>query len=381
MAPDVQSYLDELRQWVSIETPSANREAVNRLGAMVAAAAAEAGLAVERIPGAPGLGDLICARGGRRTEGPGLLVLAHLDTVHAVGTLAGELPWRLEGDRLYGPGIYDMKGSALMALQAWRNLRAEDRLPDRPVSFIFSADEEIGSPGSRAFIEAEARKAFATLVVEPARDGGKIVVGRKGVARFTVIAHGVAAHSGSNFSDGRSAIREMARQVLHLEGLTDLAAGLTVSVNTIAGGTSPNSIAAECTVSVDVRLQRPEQAEAVLAAFQNLSAIDADVTLTSEGGVNRPPFFPTPASTALFRHARQLATRSGIDLVGVHAGGASDGNFTAAQNVPTLDGLGVDGAGPHTLNEHILVSSITPRTKFFGDLLAQTTPANVAIEV
>jgi glutamate carboxypeptidase len=378
MHQDVQPYIDELHRWVSIETPSADKDAVNRLGAIVADSAAEAGLSIERIPGAPGLGDLICARGGRQTDEPGLLVLAHLDTVHAVGTMARDLPWRLDGDRLYAPGIYDMKGSALLALQAWREIRQAGRIPNHPVTFIFSPDEEIGSPGSRPVIENEARRAFATFVVEPARDDGKIVIGRKGVARFTIKAHGVAAHSGSNYSDGHSAIREMARQLLYIEGLTDLAEGLTVSVNTIAGGTSPNSIPGECVITVDVRVQRPDQADTVMAAIRDITAFDADVTLDIEGALNRPPFFPNAAGAALFGHARRVAAASGIDLIGVHAGGASDGNFTAALGVPTLDGLGVDGAGAHTLHEHILISSIRPRIKLFGDLMALTTVAQAS---
>ncbi|HTJ56077.1 MAG TPA: M20 family metallopeptidase [Devosiaceae bacterium] len=379
MTADVEAYLQELRSWVEIETPTADSEAVNRLGAIIARSAEQAGLAVERLPGAPGLGDLILARGGRQTEAPGLLVLAHMDTVHPKGTLERDLPWRLDGDRQYGPGIYDMKGSALLALQAWRDISAAGRAPNHPVTFLFSPDEEVGSPGSRPIIEAEARRAFATFVVEPARDGGKIVVGRKGIARFTITAQGVPAHSGSNFEQGRSAIREMARQLLDLEALTDLEQGLTVSVNTIAGGSSPNTIAGNCAITVDVRLKRPDQGDLILSRIRSIKPYDPDVTIKVEGGLNRPPFFPDIPANRLFDHARRLAARSGIDLVGVEAGGASDGNFAAASGTPTLDGLGVDGAGAHTLDEYILISSIAPRIQLFGDLLAETTAGDVEV--
>lgn len=378
MTDRLDAFLGELHQWVSLETPSIDHASVAALGDIVARSCAQAGLAVERVALEGGNPDLILARGGANSGEPGLLVLAHLDTVHPTGTLARSLPWRREGDRLYGPGIYDMKASALMALEAWRRLGVQGRHSASPVTFLFSPDEEIGSQASRPVIEAEARRAFATLVVEPARDGGKIVVGRKGVARFDVAVSGVPAHSGGYFEKGRSAISEMARQIPVLEGLTDLATGITVNVGTIKGGTSPNTVPAECSVQVDVRLQRMDQVEPIVAAIRSLRPIGRDVTVKVSGGLNRPPFFPDDGSRALFAHARRVASGHGIDLVGIHSGGASDGNFTSALGVPTLDGLGVDGDGAHTLDEYILVSSVLPRTDLFAELLATTTPAAIS---
>lgn len=377
MADRLDDYLDELLRWVAIETPSADREALSALGAVVAQSCAEGGLEVERVGLGAGRGGVILARGGTNNGQAGLLVLAHLDTVHPTGTLHGVLSWRREGDKLYGPGIYDMKGSALMALSAWRQLRREGRLPAAPVTFLFSPDEEVGSPASRTIIEDQARCAFAALVVEPARDGGKIVTGRRGVARFTVTVSGVAAHSGGSFAQGRSAIAEMARQIPQIEGLTDLEAGITVNVGTISGGSSANTVPARCTAEVDVRLQRLDQVQGVLSAIHSLCPIGRDVQIHVSGGLSRPPFFPDEGSRALFRHARQVASSCGIDLLGVHSGAASDGNFTAALGVATLDGLGVDGAGAHTLDEHIVLSSVLPRIDFFAELLATTTAAAV----
>jgi glutamate carboxypeptidase len=373
MTDRLDAFLGELHRWVSLETPSIDRKAVADLGDIVAISCAEADLSVERVTLEGGSPDLILARGGPNIGEPGILVLAHLDTVHPIGTLARSLPWRRDGDRLHGPGIYDMKASALMALEAWRRLSMQGRRPASAITFLFSPDEEIGSPASRPLIESEARRAFATLVVEPARNGGKIVVGRKGVARFNIVVSGVAAHSGGYFENGRSAISEMARQIPVLESLTDLAAGVTVNVGTIKGGTSPNTVPAECSIEVDVRLQRMDQVDSILEVISSLRPIGCDVTVKVSGGLNRPPFFPDEGSRALFAHARTVACGCGIDLVGIHSGGASDGNFTSALGIPTLDGLGVDGNGAHTLDEHILVSSVLPRTDLFAELLATTT--------
>lgn len=368
-SPRLSAYLAELGEWVSIETPSADREAVARLLRLVSQSCAEAGLAVQWAGGGDGACETLIARGGPRTSAPGILVLAHLDTVHPQGTLGSALPWRIDGDRLYGPGVYDMKGSALMALAAWRRLAETGRTSRVPVTFLFSPDEEIGSPSSRAVIEREARNTLAVLVVEPARDGGKIVTSRKGVARFTIKATGRAAHSGTNFELGRSAINEIAAQIPLLNGLTDIAEGITVNVGIISGGTSPNTVAEHCRIEVDVRLQRMEQVEPVLAAIRSLTPRDPDVALDIAGGLNRPPFDHAGGSRLLFRHAREIAAGQGIKLEGVAAGGASDGNFTAAMGIPTLDGLGVDGAGAHTLDEHILLSSVVARIDLFAAFL------------
>jgi glutamate carboxypeptidase len=377
MHSSVDQFLDELRTWIEIETPTHDREAVNRLGALIEKTCRAEGLLVDKVSGAPGLGDTIRARSMAPNGSKGLLVLAHFDTVHPTGTLAGGLPLRVDGDRLYGPGTSDMKACGLLTIEAWRTIKAEGTVPGFPITFLFTPDEEIGSPGSRAIIEEEARNAFAVLVVEAARDGGKIVTARKGVARFVIKAEGVASHAGTAFEKGHSAISEMARQIAWLDSLVDLEKGITLNVGLIEGGTAPNTVAQFCTAEVDVRVKTLDQAEPIVSEIHGIKARDPHVHLTVEGELNRPPFFPDAGSTALFEHARKLAAPLGIDLVGIHAGGGSDGNFTAALGVPTLDGLGVDGAGAHTLQEHIFVSSIEPRVDLFAALLAETRPEDV----
>ncbi len=378
MHSSVDDFIGELKTWIEIETPTYDKTAVNRLGALIEKTCRDEGLIVDRVPGAPGLGDTIRARSRAPNGQKGLLSLAHFDTVHPTGTLANGLPWRQDGDKLYGPGTSDMKACALLTLEAWRTLKAAGKVPDFPITFLFTPDEEVGSPGSRAIIEEEAKNSFASLVVEAARDGGKIVTARKGVARFVIKAEGVASHAGTAFDKGHSAISEMARQIVFLDSLVDTANGITLNVGMINGGTTPNTVAQFCTVEVDVRVKTLDQAEPIVKAIHGIKPHDPKVKLTVEGDLNRPPFAPDAGSKALFSHARKLAGDIGIDLVGIHAGGGSDGNFTAALGVPTLDGLGVDGAGAHTLQEYIFVSSIQPRVDLFASLLANTRPEDVA---
>lgn len=367
---DVQALLDELTAWVLIESPTGEITAVNRVMDRAEAFARREGLDVERFAGRAGHGDVLRVGSPRATgqnEKP-LLVLAHLDTVHALGVLAERLPLRRDGDRLYGPGIYDMKSGALMALVALKHAVAKGG-PAAPVDILFVPDEETGSIHSRPLIEAHAAGAAAALVVEPARDGGKIVIARKGVAGFDIAVFGRASHAGTHPGLGRSAIREAARLVLALEALNDPARGITVTVGTIAGGTGRNTVPAECRLQVDVRLPDAGAEADILGAIRALSSSDPDIAIAISGGLNRPPFSQSRESLLLFERARTLAGELGFELVGMTTGGGSDGNFTAALGTPTLDGLGADGAGAHTYNEHILVSSIAPRTALLANMM------------
>lgn len=372
-----QAMLDELRGWVEIESPSHDAAGVNRLMDVVSKACVDAGLTIERMPGTEGLGDILCARSPGESNEPALLVLAHLDTVHPVGTLAGPLPFRVEGDKAYGPGIYDMKSCAYLALAAWRMLKAEGRKPRQPLTILFVPDEEVGSTTSRPVIEAEARKSFATLVVEPARDGGKVVRARKGVATIDVRTIGRPSHAGSRPLDGRSAIRELAHVILALEAMNDHEAGITVTVGQISGGTARNVVPAEAIAKVDVRVAKPDQWEPLIARMRAIKPKDPDVKIEVTGGLNRPPFAADAGCDALFERAREVAVPMGIALEGVVSGGGSDGNFTAALGVPTLDGLGADGHGAHTLDEHIYISSLAPRARLLAELYATLDPEKV----
>lgn len=371
---DDEAILEELKQWVTIETPSRDVAAVNRLADRVEASAKAAGLEVERREGTLGFGDILSVRSPKAegTNVKSVLILAHLDTVHAVGVIGKELPLRQEGDKLFGPGIYDMKSGALMALEAMK--LAVSRGTKMPIELIFVPDEEVGSLSSRDFMEERAAEADYTLVVEPARDGGKIVVARKGVAVYDVLVKGRASHAGTRPQDGRSAIRAAARLVLELEALNDVERGITVTVGTIQGGTGRNTVPAECKLLVDMRLPDLPTAEEVIAKVEAMVPVDPDITFEITGQLNRPPFAQSKDGVRLFETAAGIASGLGIALEGVTTGGGSDGNFTAAMGVPTLDGLGADGAGAHTFNEYIFVSSIAPRTALLANLMLSLEP-------
>jgi glutamate carboxypeptidase len=321
---------------------------------------------VERITGPAGCADMLLVR--TRAEGRRILILSHVDTVHPIGTLKTS-PCRRDGEKLYGPGVYDMKGGAYLALEALRRVvqAGSARLP---ISFLFTPDEEIGSPYSRERIQAEARHARFALVTEPARDGGKVVTSRKGVGRFTLTVKGAASHAGVRHEDGRSAIHEMAKQIIRIENKTDYARGITCNVGLIQGGTGVNVVPAECKVDVDLRVPSQRLAEEMTHWFLNLEPIGKDVELMVEGEMNRPPYQKDAGIASLFEKAQAIYQEIGKELKDVPlTGGGSDGNFTAALGIPTLDGLGADGKGAHAAYEQIYYSSLVPRTYLCTRLL------------
>lgn len=361
--------LRALETWVRTESFTRDVSGVNRMMDLVGDALADAPVAVERIAGKEGLGDTLVVRAGPRANGPQILVLSHLDTVHPPGTIDSDLPLRRDGERLYGPGVYDMKAGAFLGLAAFRDVARRGALRV-PATYVFTPDEEIGSPTTRGLIEAEARGATAALVTEPARDGGKIVTARKGVGMFDVVIEGRPAHAGGKHELGRSAIREAARQILFIEGLTDYARGITTNVGEIKGGSARNVVPQTCQLGVDFRVIEPADGEEIARKIEGLVAHDPDVRITVTGGMNRPPFPPRPETQALFERAKALAAEEGWVLEHVPlTGGGSDGNFTAALGCPTLDGLGADGDGAHTLREFIFVPSIAQRQRLMTRLL------------
>jgi glutamate carboxypeptidase len=367
MAFTTEALLAGIRDWVLHESPTDAPQAVSALVAKVAAQAREGGASAEVIPGRDGFGDHLVVRAPWGGEEPGILVMSHLDTVHAIGGLQRN-PFRVEGDIAYGPGIYDMKGGAHLALQAMLSLAKDRGRNTLPVTHLFTSDEEVGSPTSKDLIRDLARRARYVLVTEPAREGGKIVTARKGAARFEISFHGRAAHAGSRHPDGRSAIEEMARQILFLHGLTDYATGVTVNVGVVSGGTRANVVAEHARALVDMRLPTPAIAEAILPKVLNLQPHNPDIRIEVSGGLNRPPYEKTPGIAALFDHAKALAAEIGFDLQDLKTGGGSDGNFTA-DLAPTLDGLGVDGKGGHTEFEQCYVSSLVPRARLLARLM------------
>jgi glutamate carboxypeptidase len=296
--------------------------------------------------------------------------LAHLDTVHPIGTIQKELKVRQEADSVFGPGIYDMKAGGYIAYYALRHLLRQGKKTKLPVTFMFIPEEEVGSPTSRARIEAAARGHKYALVMEPGRDGDRVVTARKGVGRFVMTVKGKAAHAGAKHEDGRSAILEMARQIVRIEGKTDYNRGITVNVGLVNGGTGVNVISAECSAEIDLRVPDQRTAEEMVDWFLKLEPIGPDVEVTIEGGMNRPPYQKDAGIAALFDKAQAIYREIGKELKDVPlTGGGSDGNFTAALGIPTLDGLGADGKGAHAAYEQIYFSSLMPRTYLCARLL------------
>jgi glutamate carboxypeptidase len=364
---DLGGIVEGIRRWVETESPTSNKAAVNRMLDLIAADLDGVPVNIERLAGHAGYADMLKLRAGE-SDAPGILVLSHIDTVHPIGTLAGALPFRRDGDRLYGPGLYDMKGGAYLAFDAFRAV-ARAGSARLHIVYLFTPDEEVGSPISRAVIETEARRARYVLVTEPARDGGKVVTSRKGVGRFEVTATGVPAHAGGSHRKGRSAIKEMAHQILAIEAMTDYTRGVTTTVGVISGGTAPNVIPQHAHISVDLRVRDAPTGREFEERILGLKSVDPDVKLKITGGMNRPPFEKTAAIDALLRQAQALAREIGFVLADtIMTGGGSDGNFTAALGVPTLDGLGIDGDGAHTEWEHGYISSIEPRTRLMRRL-------------
>ena len=360
---DADEILAGLLRWVEIESPSHDGEAVNRVVEQVEKEQAALGAKIERIPGRDGFGDILIARTPWGGDGPGILVLSHLDTVHAIGTMENELKIRREGDKVYGPGIYDMKSGAYIAMHAFRHLVRAGRETPLPITFMYVPEEEIGSPTSRQMIVDLAKQNKYVLVTEPAREGGKIVTVRNGRLKYEITVTGRPSHAGLRHMDGRSAIREMAHQILALEAITDYERGITCSVGTISGGTLTNVVPAHCEISVDIRIPNMEAAEEVMARVDAFVPVDADCTLDIKGGVDRPPYEKFDGIEKLFNHAKELAAEIGFDLQDLKTGGGSDGNFTGALGIPTLDGLGADGHGAHSHDEFIYFSSLVERCR------------------
>ncbi|MAO56947.1 MAG: carboxypeptidase [Rhodospirillaceae bacterium] len=360
---DADEILDGILEWVEIESPSHDGVAVNRVVDKVESEQAALGAKMERIPGRDGFGDILVARTPWGGDGPGILVLSHLDTVHAIGIIDKELKVRREDDKVYGPGIYDMKSGAYIAMHAYRHLVRTGRETPLPITFLYVPEEEIGSPTSRKMIVDLAKQNKYVLVTEPARDGGKIVTARNGRLKYDIVVTGRPSHAGMKHMEGRSAIKEMAHQILALEALTDYDRGITCSVGTISGGTLTNVVPAHCEITVEMRVPDMDAAKEIEDKVAAMKPVDPDCILDIQGGIDRPPYEKFEGIEKLFNHAKELAAEIGFELDDVKTGGGSDGNFTGALGIPTLDGLGADGHGAHSHDEFIYYSSLVERTK------------------
>ena len=370
LAFDPDAMLDGLERWVRCESPTYDRDAVNRMMRLAAGDLERAGATVRRVPGQGGYGDCIVADFPHPRQGePGVLLMGHLDTVHPIGTLE-KLPFRREGERCYGPGILDMKGGNYAALEAVIQLQRAQTATPLPVSMLLTSDEEVGSPSTRELILETARRHRYILVPEPGRAGNGVVTGRYAIARFDLTATGRPSHAGSALKDGRSAISIMARQVLAIEDMTK--DECTFSVGVIQGGQWVNCVSTTCRAEALSMAKRQEDLDTGVADMLALSRVHDDGTAFAvTRGVTRPVWEPSAATMRMFDTAQAVAADLGMTLAHGSAGGGSDGNFTGADGIATLDGLGCLGAGYHTLDEHIDIPSLASRGRLIAGLLAR----------
>lgn len=368
---DSEAMLAGLRAWVECESPTWDAAAVNRMLDLAAREMAIMGASIERIAGRQGFGGCVRAKFPHpRPSEPGILIAGHLDTVHPTGTI-DKLKWRREGNKCYGPGIFDMKGGNYLALEAIRQLARAAIVTPLPLTVLFTPDEEVGTPSARDLIEAEAKHNKYVLVPEPGRPNNGVVTGRYAIARFNLEATGRPSHAGATLSSGRSAIREMARQILVIDGMTS--EDCTFSVGIVHGGQWVNCVATTCTGEALSMAKRQVDLDRGIERMLALSGTSNDVTFKVTRGVTRPVWEADAGTMALYEKARGVAAAMGLDLPHGSAGGGSDGNFTGAMGVPTLDGLGVRGADAHTLHEHIEVDSLAERGRLMAGLLATLT--------
>jgi glutamate carboxypeptidase len=359
-----------LGQFVRAESPSFDKAAVDRFGRIVASEWKRRGARVTLVRQRE-RGDHVRAEWnplGNKPKGQ-ILVLGHLDTVYGLGTLAG-MPFRLARGRAHGPGTFDMKGGLVIALFAVDALAAANRMPEKRIVFLWTSDEEIGSGTSRPVIEREARRSDAVLVLEPASGlDGRVKTGRKGVGEIEIMATGRAAHAGLHPEVGINAIEEIARQIARISSWNQPGRGITVNSGVIEGGTRTNVIPEKARVVVDVRAVHAGDMRALERKFRALRPILRGAKLQIRGGFNRPPM-ERKSSAALYAKARTLAKEMGVTLGEAYVGGGSDGNFTAALGVPTLDGLGAVGEDAHSPDENILVRALAERAALLASLLA-----------
>ena len=364
---DAETMLTGLREWVERESPTYDAAAVNGMMDLAGRALIVAGARVERVAGRMGFGDCLRASFPHPGTGPGILVMGHLDTVHPIGTLA-KLPVRREGNKAWGPGIFDMKGGNYLALEAIRQLARAGIATKLPVTVLFTSDEEVGSPSTRDLIEAEASRHKYVLVPEPARPDGGVVTGRYAIARFNLEATGVPSHAGARLAEGRSAIREMARKLIEIEDMTT--DDCTFSVGVIHGGQWVNCVTTVCSGEALSMAKRQEDLDRGVAAMLALRATGNGVQFKVTRGVTRPVWEADAKGMALYEVARGVAAVLGYAINPQSSGGGSDGNFTGAMGIATLDGLGVAGGGAHTLDEHIMVDSLAYRGRLMAGMLA-----------
>jgi glutamate carboxypeptidase len=362
--------LDTIEALVRLESPSTDKAAVDRCGSELARRIELMGARVARLPQAS-VGDHVRAEFAAAEGSPQVLLLGHFDTVWDVGQIA-RMPYEVREGRLHGPGIFDMKAGLAVTLQAVRLLRTAAPPPPLPrIVMLWTTDEEVGSGTSRRVIEEEARRSAAVLVLEPSLPGGAVKTSRKGCGDFELTVRGIGAHAGIEPGKGANAIHELAHQIVALAALQDLERGVSVNVDVVSGGTRTNVIPDEARAWIDVRVPSMEDAGRVEQSIRRLAPRLRGTRLEVTGGFGRPPLERGPHVTGLYELARGVAAQLGADLQEGGTGGGSDGNFTAALGVPTLDGLGPQGDGAHALHEHVRLDDLSWRAAFLAALLAR----------
>jgi glutamate carboxypeptidase len=369
---DTDEMLVGLKPWIECESPTHDAAAVNRM--MDLAAYELAGHAsIERILGRKGFGGSLRARFPHPDQGkvPGVLIAGHLDTVHPVGTLE-VLPFKREGDICYGPGIMDMKGGNYTSVEAIRQLIRAGLQTPLPVTVLFTPDEEVGTPSTRELIEAEALRSKYVLVPEPSHSDGGVTIGRYAIARFNLRTIGQPSHAGARLGDGKSAIAAMARKILEIEAMTG--PDCTFSIGVVHAGQWVNCVSSICDAEALTMAKTQSDLEDGVARMLDLQGVVDGVEFVLTRGVTRPVWTPDqPGTQAIFDIAKDIAKDIGFEMHGRSQGGGSDGNFTGAMGIPTLDSLGVRGDGLHTLNEHIEVASLVERARLMAGLLMRLT--------
>ena len=361
--------LEFIETLVAIESPSDVAAAVNRCGAELAARLESLGGRITRID-SPTAGDHLRVAFGSGSRQ--ILLLGHFDTVWPVGQLQ-QMPLKREGGKLYGPGVFDMKAGIGLATLATRALLDRGELTDCQIVMLWTTDEEVGSTTSRGLIEIEAARSDAVFVFEPSLPGGALKTSRKGVGQFEMITRGVSAHAGLDPGKGISAIRELARQITAIDDLQDPANGVTLTVGIVSGGTRANVVPAEARATIDARAITRADADRVQKMMHALKPQIAGAQVEVTGGFARPPLERSPAVVKLFEQAKAVAAEIGVKLEEGSAGGGSDGNFTAALGIPTLDGFGAIGDGAHALHEHVDIDALVPRAATIAGVLAALT--------
>lgn len=361
-----------VRRLVETESPSGDLAGSRAVVELIANRAKDLSVvdSIERIP-APNFGEHLRIRAftADGNAGPPIVMLGHTDTVHPRGSITAR-PWRVEANRIYGPGVFDMKSSCVLGLEVLHAFQAAGIRPGHPVTLLLMCDEESGSLHGRSVVEAEAANAKAVLVIEPSASGGRAKTARKGTGMFTIEVEGRAAHAGLDPEKGVNAVLELARQTVRLSELNDPSSGTNVTVTMVSGGTASNVVPAYASAEVDMRFTSRDLGAAVEQDVLRLSPFDSRAEIKVTGGINRPPLERSEKVAALYEHARGLAALLDFGLGEASVGGGSDGNFAAALGVPVLDGLGIEGDGAHADHEHIIVDNIATRGATLAGLIA-----------